>query len=49
MRCEGLEIVRIGGEDSATGFSMRHHERVDRRTASGASPEQGSTSGERLR
>jgi hypothetical protein len=48
MSCEGFEIAWIGGEDSAARFSMRHHERVDRRTAFSASPEKGCTSGERL-
>ena len=48
MSCQRLEVARIGGQDGATRFGMRHDERIDRGTASSASPEQRGTSGERL-
>ncbi len=49
MRCEGGEVVRIGGQYSASRFGMRHDQRVDRGAAPSTSPQQGSTSRERLR
>jgi hypothetical protein len=43
-----LEVVRIGGQDSASRFGMRHDQRVDSGVAPSASPEQGGPSGQRL-
>jgi len=37
MSCQGLEIVRIGGQDSASLFGMRDDQRVDSGTAPSAS------------
>jgi hypothetical protein len=48
MSGQGLEVVRIRSQDGAGRFRMRHNERVDGGTASSTSPEQCSTSGERL-
>ena len=48
MSSQGLDVARIGCQNSAGRLRVRHNERVDGGTASSTSPKQCSTSGERL-
>jgi len=48
MTRQRLEVLRIGGQDSAARFGVRHDESVDSGPAPSASPEQCSASSERL-